>query len=122
MIGGTMATQDGTTSQTNTTDEATSPLTVNIQYLKDATFENPNPIKAFQETGEAPEISVGIDVRVDRLADKTYEIALHISTEALRKDEKLFVCEVEYAGIFTLDNLPEEAIQPILMIECPRIL
>jgi preprotein translocase subunit SecB len=34
----------------------------------------------------------------------------------------VFVAELVYAGVFTLSNLPENAVEPVLLVECPRIL
>jgi preprotein translocase subunit SecB len=32
------------------------------------------------------------------------------------------VAELTYAGVFTLSGLPDNAIEPVLLVECPRIL
>ena len=32
------------------------------------------------------------------------------------------MAELTYAGVFTLTGLPENAIEPVLLVECPRIL
>jgi len=34
----------------------------------------------------------------------------------------LFAIELVYGGLFRLTNIPAEAVQPILRIECPRLL
>ena len=34
----------------------------------------------------------------------------------------VFIAELTYAGVFTLTGLPENAIEPVLLVECPRIL
>jgi len=34
----------------------------------------------------------------------------------------VFVAELTYAGVFTLNGLPDNAIEPVLLVECPRIL
>ena len=34
----------------------------------------------------------------------------------------LFAIELIYAGLFRLTNIPQEAVAPLLMIECPRLL
>ena len=34
----------------------------------------------------------------------------------------VFVAELTYAGVFTLTGLPDNAIEPVLLVECPRIL
>jgi len=46
---------------------------------------------------------------------------LHLKIEALLEGKALFILELAYAGVFTL-NLPEEQIHPVLLIECPRLL
>lgn len=117
-----MAIQDKHDHTANGHDESQPALTVNAQYLKDATFENPNPINSFQHSDSSPEINVSIDIKLDKINDKTYEVCLHIATVAERGQDKLFVAEIDYAGIFTLGNVPDDAVQPILMIECPRML
>lgn len=117
-----MATKDNHNQQINSHDDTVPPLMVNAQYLKDITFENPNPVKFLQNNAESPEINVSIDIKLESMGDKTYEVTLQVSASAERKTEKLFIVEIEYAGIFTLGNLPEEAIHPVLMIECPRML
>lgn len=99
------------------------PVTVNMQYIKDLSFENPNPLASFQESSDQPEITLTIDVNGTNVSENTYEVTLHLMATAKRAEQKLFVVELEYAGIFTFGaNVPKEAVHPLLMIECPRLL
>jgi len=101
----------------------TSPLTVNAQYIKDLSFENPSAISHIMGGQEAPEISIHIEAQAHNLVDRTFEVVLRIQVEASRKEGKVFILELEYAGLFTIGgDVPEEYIRPILMVECPRIL
>ena len=34
----------------------------------------------------------------------------------------VFIAELTYAGVFTLTGLPDNAVEPVLLVECPRIL
>ena len=34
----------------------------------------------------------------------------------------MFLAELSYAGVFTLSGLPAETVEPVLLVECPRIL
>ncbi len=34
----------------------------------------------------------------------------------------MFIAELAYAGIFTLNGVPENSVEPILLVECPRLL
>jgi preprotein translocase subunit SecB len=98
-------------------------LTVNGQYLKDLSFENPNPLESFQNLEGAPEVSVAVDIQATPLEENIFEVALKINANATQGDKSLYVVEVDYAGIFTLaKDLPQENHHPILMIECPRLL
>lgn len=99
------------------------PLTINAQYIKDLSFELPDALKSFQESREAPNIEVGVNVNVAKQNDLLFEITLQISINATRGNSTLFILELTYGGLFTLSSsVPTEAINPILLIECPRLL
>jgi preprotein translocase subunit SecB len=34
----------------------------------------------------------------------------------------VFVLELAYGGVFVMANIPQESLQPLLLIECPRLL
>jgi len=103
------------------------PIIINGQYIKDLSFENPTPLDSLSNSKEMPEISVNVDIKANAVQDNTYEVSLSVSADALRKDQKgekkrLFLVELEYSGVFTLNIPDQNAIHPILMIECPRLL
>jgi preprotein translocase subunit SecB len=41
---------------------------------------------------------------------------------AQQEEKTLFLLEIAYGGIFVMDKVPEEVLQPYLLIECPRLL
>ncbi len=97
-------------------------LQVNMQYIKDLSFEIPGAPHSFIEMqGKNPEIPIHVDVNVANVGANAYEVVLHLKVEALLDGKALFILELAYAGVFTL-NLPEEQIHPVLLIECPRLL
>ena len=103
-------------------ENAPAGLFINAQYLKDLSFENPNPLDAYQKN-EKPDIKVNVNTSVKKLPDNAFEVTLDIKTEAKQKDGKLaFIAEVSYAGIFTLNKIPPEQEKPFLLIEAPRML
>ena len=97
-------------------------LFINAQYLKDLSFENPNPLDAYKKTDEKPDIQVNVNTAVRKLPDNAFEVILDIKTEAKKKDKISFIAEVSYAGIFTLNQVPPEHEKPLLLIEAPRML
>ncbi len=105
------------------TSEGQSPLSVNAQYIKDLSFENPSALSNITSKEEAPSISINIEAQANNLAERSFEVSLHIRAEATRKEKKIFLLELDYAGVFTIGkDVPEEYLRPILMIECPRLL
>mgnify|MGYP001809650819 CR=1 FL=1 len=99
------------------------PLVINGQYVKDLSFEVPGAPGIYGEmAGQNPEIPIHVDINATAIADKTFEVTLHLKVEAhLPENRPVFIAELAYAGIFTL-NVPDEHIQPMLLIECPRLL
>lgn len=99
------------------------PLVVNGQYVKDLSFEVPGAPGIYMEMqGQSPNIPIHVDINAAKLADNTYEVALHLKVEARLDDNRpVFIVELAYGGIFTL-NVAAEHLQPMLLIECPRLL
>lgn len=96
-------------------------LRVLAQYLKDHSFENPRAPASFRE-GEAPGIEVNVDVNARSFGNDQFEVELSVSARARRGQDVVFVVETTYAGVFELTNIPEGQVEPILLIECPRLL
>ena len=93
------------------------------QYIRDMSFENILAQKG--SNGEAqPEmqVKVNLDAR-KRGADNTYEVITKLNVSANNKgtNDPLFILEVEYAGVFQIEGVPEEQLHPYLLIECPRM-
>jgi len=92
------------------------------QYIKDLSFENPLAIET--ATGEefSPQVNLDCSVESQKLADQTYEVVLSLEARAVRDDKTLFLVAVDYAGLFSITNVPEEQIEPVLYIHCPTLL
>ena len=96
-------------------------VSILTQYVKDLSFENPNAPASLQWT-EQPRIEINVAVNAKRGGDNVFEVELKISARANSNDETAFVLELLYAGLFGLTNVPDEALEPFLIIEAPRIL
>lgn len=106
---------------TNNNEPTNRQVIINAQYVKDLSFENPGAPENLVGKGEAPKIDVSVDIQVKSLEEKTFEVTLLISAGAKVKDKNLFLTELAYAGIFTVD-VPEAEKEPVLMIYCPGML
>jgi preprotein translocase subunit SecB len=47
---------------------------------------------------------------------------LTVTSKNKGTDQVLFVMELEYVGVFHIENVPDEQLHPFLLIECPRML
>lgn len=97
-------------------------LVINGQYIKDFSFEAPNTPEIFNLLqNEMPNIQVDIDVQGEGKDKGLFEVILKVRAEANVKDERVYICELSYAGLFSI-NVPQDQLGPVLMIECPLIL
>ncbi len=113
---------------------ATPPLVVNIQYVKDLSFEVPGAPAIYSTLRAAPRVDINLDVQARRIQEgqDVFEVTLVIKAEASEATTngagnsqgapRVFVAELSYGGIFTLTGIPENAIEPVLLVECPRVL
>ena len=97
-------------------------LVINGQYIKDFSFEAPNTPEVFNHLqSEMPNIQVDIDVQGEGKGDNLFEVVLKVRAEAKVKENLAYICELSYAGFFSI-NVPPEHLGPVLLIECPLIL
>ena len=97
-------------------------MNVLAQYTKDLSFENPNAPRSLTSQQGAPEISIQVNVNLRQLAASDYEVELLLEGSAVEGANTLFRFDLNYGGVFRVQNVPEQDLQPILMIECPRLL
>jgi preprotein translocase subunit SecB len=93
------------------------------QYIRDMSFENILAQKGVKGDAQPEvQVQVNLDAR-KRTADHQFEVItkLNITSKTKAAAEPLFVLEIEYAGVFHVEGVPEEQMHPYLLIECPRI-
>jgi preprotein translocase subunit SecB len=105
-----------------TPENATPSFAVKGQYIKDLSFENPHAPHSLTVTDKRPAIDVNVDMNAQKLQEGFYETILHISARATVDNGTMFLVDLTYAGIFELANIPEDRIEPLVMIECPFVL
>jgi preprotein translocase subunit SecB len=115
-----MATTNGTNPSAG--DDAAPSLNAMAQYIKDLSFENPNAPRSLAPQAAAPQIAISVNVNAKQLSDTDFEVDLTLEGKAGEAPNLLFSFELLYAGVFRLQNIPEENRHPVVMIECPRLL
>ena len=91
------------------------------QYIKDLSVENPSAPQVFSWQVQ-PALDVQFNIAVNTAGENVHEVLLKIDVTAKSENGVHFVVDLTYGGLFGLRNLPEEALQPYLLIEAPRLL
>ncbi|MCB8840587.1 protein-export chaperone SecB [Aurantimonas sp. VKM B-3413] len=106
--------------------EGSNPPAINIltQYIRDLSFESPNAPGVLRGQTRGPAINIGVNVGANQIpnTDGEYDVRLTLNAKAGEGAEMLFHVELEYGGVFRLQNFPQEHLLPVLFIECPRLL
>ncbi|MDI9350039.1 MAG: protein-export chaperone SecB [Candidatus Symbiobacter sp.] len=113
---------DSKPTDSNPTDASQAGFSVNFQFVKDLSFENPFAPDSLVGQKTSPDVTVQVNVNARPLAGNHYEVELKIHAEAESSEGVVFLVEVTYAGVFTLNNIPDTHVQPLLLVECPRFL
>ncbi|APZ52633.1 protein-export chaperone SecB [Salipiger abyssi] len=110
----------------NGANEAPAPVKMNVlaQFVRDLSFEN-----ILAQKGSAGEVQPDVQVQVNldakkRSTEHQYEVVMKLKVESKGKDTDttLFLLEMDYAGVFHIENVPDEQMHPFLLIECPRMI
>jgi preprotein translocase subunit SecB len=96
-------------------------LNVVAQYIKDFSFENPNAPQSLS-LAQQPQINIQINVNARPVSDTDVEVALKLEGKAESNNSLMFRFELEYAGIFRIKNVPQDSMNAVVLIECPRLL
>ena len=107
-----------------TDDIAPPKMNILAQYVRDLSFENILAQKGVD--GELnPEIQVNVNIDAKkRTTDKQFDVIVKLRVDSKTKDTNnvLFVLELDYGGVFQIENIPDDQLHPYLLIECPRML
>ena len=106
------------------TDEITPPkMNILAQYVRDLS------LRTFLHKGVDGELNPEIQVNVNidakkRTTDKQFDVIIKLRVDSKSKNTNniLFVLELDYGGVFQIENVPDDQLHPYLLIECPRML
>ncbi len=94
------------------------------QFIRDLSFENVASQKGLQSEVQ-PDIQVQVNLDAKkRSVENQYEVTQTLKVTAKDKESAaiIFDLELQYTGVFHIDNVPEDQLHPFLLIECPRMI
>ena len=89
------------------------------QYVKDLSFENPGAPAGLSGN---PSMDMGVDLKARPVGPDHYEVVFHLRVKASNEERTLFMLELAYASLVRLSNVPEEAVQQLLLIQVPHLM
>lgn len=98
-------------------------MNILTQYIRDISFENVLAQKGGKGNVQ-PDVQVQVNLDAKpREAANQFEVVTKLVVTSSDKTTKdtLFLLEIEYAGVFNIEGVPEEQMHPFLLIECPRL-
>ena len=96
-------------------------VTILAHFVRDLSFENVGAIEGTPAQG-APEISVQVNLDGQSIGEDRYQVNMKLSAKAVNGEHTRFLVELDYTGIFSITNVPEAHIHPMMFIECPRLI
>lgn len=100
-------------------------MMVHTQYVKDFSFENPNAPESYSYKGAStPNMDANINMHAKALdgEQNLYEIVLEVSAQATREGKTMFLAEISYGIVASVnENVPEQHRHPLLLIEGPKL-
>lgn len=99
-------------------------LNVLGQFIRDLSFEN-IAMQRGDFNPASPETRVHVNLDANNLKSKdNYQIIvkLNIDSKERKTGKPIFLLELEYSGLFHIENVPSANLHQFLMVECPRLL
>lgn len=91
------------------------------QFIRDLSFENIAVQKGQLPEGK-PEIKVQINLDAQPRGTDQFDVALKVKVDSTVSGAPLFILELDYAGRFVIQNVPQDQLHALMMIECPRLI
>jgi len=96
-------------------------LAIQKIYVKDVSFEAPNTPQVFAEEWQ-PKVDLNLGSEANPVEGDVYEVSLTVTVTLKFEERSVYLAEVKQAGLFLIQNFPEQHLQPLLASVCPNIL
>ena len=98
------------------------PVRVLAQFIKDLSFELPNTDRLTSGPGENPNLQLEVNVNAQHLSGNRFESVIEFTANASDSNGVIYQLEMVYGGLFEVNALPQDALEPFLLVNCPALL
>ena len=104
------------------TTEAEFQARILSQYIRDLSFESPSIDRALDGPGQNPNLELEVNVNARSVRDNMYQSEIEFKAKATDDAGTIYLMECTYGGVFQIDSVPREALEPFLLVNCPSML
>lgn len=97
-------------------------IRVVAQFVRDLSFESPNIERMITGPGENPNLNIEVNVNARGVKPDLYESLIEFKASAASQSGVIYDLEIVYGGMFQVENMPSDALEPFLLVNCPSIL
>jgi preprotein translocase subunit SecB len=90
-------------------------------YIKDSSFETPNSPEIFKMEWK-PVVDMHMTNEATPIGDNLFDVVLSITLTVKLEDKTAYLVEINQAGIFLINNIPEDVVERMLATVCANIL
>ncbi len=113
--------QNGAANQSAPGNGAAPQVRVLAQFIKDLSFENPSIGRLQIDPDEQPAMRIEVNVNANSVAPNIYESVITLKAQGTVKAGVLYDLEIEYGAALGIENVPQDQIEPFLLINCPQL-
>ena len=97
-------------------------LRIVTQFSRDLSFENPRAPESLRVPTAQPSMELQVEMNARGRPDRLFEVDLKLAATATSEGQTNFHVELVYGGVFQISGVPEQDLEAVLLIECPRYL
>lgn len=113
---------DETPDEVGATTEAEFQARILSQYIRDLSFESPSVDRSLDGPGENPNLELEVNVNARSVRDNNFQSEIEFKATATDDGGTIYQMECTYGGIFQINSIPPDALEPFLLVNCPSIL
>lgn len=92
------------------------------QYIKDLSFEVPAIDRVTAGLKQSPSLALEINVTGRQVEGPRFESAIDFTAKASDDEGVIYDMEMVYAGVVHIEQMPKDALEPFLLVNCPTII
>jgi preprotein translocase subunit SecB len=92
------------------------------QYIRDLSFESPSIDRALDGPGANPNLELEVNVNARSVRTSHYQSEIEFRAVATDDIGTIYQMECTYGGVFVIENIPQAALEPFMLVNCPSML